>query len=199
MRYSINQIQKEAELYYKSKANRINKPHFYQNIEGWFSEDDAQIYKIAINRTPSLAQFVEIGSYKGRSAAFAAVEIYNSKKSIKFDCIDIWQPNLMYNDLDFKTFKHNMAPVKHYYSAVKMNATEASEQYLDNSIEFVFIDADHSYEAVKHDIQTWWPKIKINGMIGGHDEQHEPVSRAVKEIFGEYKTVGNCWYVIKDA
>lgn len=192
-------IQEEAAIYNKVKATWFKMPHFYQNIEGWFSEEDAQIYSLAIYRCPSPAHIVELGSYKGRSAAYAAVEIANSKKAIRFDCIDIWQPNLMYNDLDFAAFRQNMSPVENYYNAIKMDATRASSYYSDNSLDFVFIDADHSYEAVKHDIQTWWSKIKPNGMIGGHDEQHEPVSRAVKEIFGEYNTVGNCWYIIKDA
>ena len=197
---SANQrIQQEAAIYNAIKATWFAKPHFYQNIEGWFSDDDAQIYKIAIERTTIPAQFVEIGSYKGRSAAFAAVEIANSKKDIKFDCIDIWQPNLMYDDLDFESFKHNMKPVESYYKAIKMDSAQASNLYTDSSLDFVFIDADHSYEAVKQDIQTWWPKIKSNGMIGGHDEMHEPVSCAVKEIFGNYQVIGNCWYVIKDA
>lgn len=197
---SANQrIQQEAAIYNAIKNTWFAKSHFYQNIEGWFSEDDAQIYKIAINRTTAPAQFVEIGSYKGRSAAFAAVEICNSNKAIKLDCIDIWQPNLMYGDLDFESFKRNMQPVENYYKAIKMDSAQASNLYTDSSLDFVFIDADHSYEAVKQDIQTWWPKIKSNGMIGGHDEMHEPVSRAVKEIFGNYQVIGNCWYVIKDA
>lgn len=192
-------IQEEAAIYNKVKATWFKMPHFYQNIEGWFSEEDAQIYSLAVYRCPSPARIVELGSYKGRSAAYASVEIANSKKEIKFDCIDIWQPNLMYDDLDFAAFKQNMSPVENYYNAIKMDTTQASTQYTDNSLDFVFIDADHSYEAVKHDIQTWLPKVKANGMIGGHDEQHEPVRRAVKEIFGEYNTIGNCWYVIKDA
>jgi predicted O-methyltransferase YrrM len=197
---SANQrIQQEAAIYNAIKATWFDKPHFYQNIEGWFSDDDAQIYKMAINYFAGPAHFVELGSYKGRSAAFAAVEIANSKKDIKFDCIDVWQPNLIYDDLDFEAFKQNMKPVEKYYSAIKMDATQASTQYNDHSLDFVFIDADHSYEAVKNDIMHWYPKIKLKGIIGGHDEMHEPVSRAVKEIFGNYQVIGNCWYVIKNA
>ena len=197
---SANQrIQQEAAIYNRVKATWFEMPHFYQNIEGWFSEEDAGIYRFAVNHSAGPGHFVELGSYKGRSAAFAAVEIANSKKDIKLDCIDIWQPNLMYDDLDFEAFKRNMLPVERYYNAIKMDSTEASQRYVDRSLDFVFIDADHSYEAAKQDMMTWWPKVKINGIIGGHDEQHEPVSRAVKEIFGEYNIIGNCWYVIKHA
>ena len=37
------------------------------------------------------AHFVEVGSYKGRSTSFMAVEIANSGKQIKFDCVDTWE------------------------------------------------------------------------------------------------------------
>jgi predicted O-methyltransferase YrrM len=182
------------------KEKRVNKiPHFYQNVEGWFDDPDAQIYTLAVNQVTAPAHFVELGSYKGRSAAYAAVEIANSGKDIKFDCVDIWQSNLMYNDLDFEAFTTNMKSVENYYTAIKSDTLTASVKYFNNSLDFVFIDADHSYEAVKQDIQTWWPKIKVKGMIGGHDEQHEPVRRAVKEVLGDYQTIGNCWYVIKNA
>jgi hypothetical protein len=60
--------------------------HFYENINGWFSYD--YLYTDAVNRAQDGALFVEIGSFKGRSSAFMAVEIINSGKKIKFDCID---------------------------------------------------------------------------------------------------------------
>jgi len=36
-------------------------------------------------------------------------------------------------------------------------------------LDFVYIDADHTYEAVKADIAAWWPKVRVGGTIGGHD------------------------------
>ena len=56
------------------------------------------------------AHFVEIGSYKGRSSSYMAVEIVNSGKSITFDCVDTWkgseehQQGQSFEDLDaYKT------------------------------------------------------------------------------------------------
>jgi hypothetical protein len=37
----------------------------------------------------------------------------------------------------------------------------------------VYIDANHNYENVKADINAWYPKVKKNGLIGGHDYQPE--------------------------
>ena len=60
--------------------------HFYENIPGWFSYD--YLYRDAVERAEDESLFVEIGSFKGRSTAFMCVEIANSGKNIKFDCID---------------------------------------------------------------------------------------------------------------
>jgi predicted O-methyltransferase YrrM len=40
--------------------------------------------------------------------------------------------------------------------------------------DLIFIDADHSYEAVKRDWQDWTPKLKIGGRIALHDSQPMP-------------------------
>ncbi len=36
-------------------------------------------------------------------------------------------------------------------------------------LDFVYLDANHSKEAVKSDIQIWWPKIRAGGILSGHD------------------------------
>lgn len=192
-------IAAEAAVYRKVKGEWLKHtplPHIYQAIDGWFSEEDASFYKFALDRVEGPAHFVELGSYKGRSSAFMAVEIANSNKDVRFDCIDVWLPNLMYGDLDFRTFKENMAGLVLYHNPVKMEITAASKFYDDNTLDMVFIDADHSYEAVKNDIMHWLPKVKSGGLISGHDIAHEPVRQAVIEAFGSYQTIGNCWYVI---
>ena len=58
--------------------------HFYHNIgEDWFSYP--QLYKRIVDNSQDGAHIVEVGSWKGRSASFMAVEIINSNKKIKFD------------------------------------------------------------------------------------------------------------------
>jgi len=67
----------------------------------------------------------------------------------------------------------------------------------DESLDFIFIDADHSYEGVKRDITLWSPKVKKGGHIVGHDIDWEGVKRAVEELIPDYKTPGidNLWYI----
>ncbi|MBM3838681.1 MAG: tetratricopeptide repeat protein [Verrucomicrobia bacterium] len=51
----------------------------------------------------------------------------------------------------------------------RMTSREAAPLVPDGSLDFCYVDADHSYEAVREDIQLWHPKVKPGGILGGHD------------------------------
>ena len=59
----------------------------------------------------------------------------------------------------------------------------AASDFEDDSLDFVFIDADHTYEGVKKDIDAWYPKVKKGGLVSGHDIDWPDVKRAVDENF----------------
>ena len=52
---------------------------------------------------------------------------------------------------------------------IKAKSTQAVEIFKDNFFDFIYIDANHSYEEVKKDINNWFPKVKSGGILGGHD------------------------------
>lgn len=77
---------------------------------------------------------------------------------------------------------------------IKDWTVQAAEYVDEGSLDFVFIDADHSYEAVKADIAAWKSKIKPTGKMLGHDINWESVQRAVAEVYPNYTThPDNCW------
>jgi predicted O-methyltransferase YrrM len=139
------------------------------------------------------ATFVEVGTWKGRSASYMAVEIANSNKNIKFYCVDPWTgeakigaKSFICEEVTSKTlyecFLKNIEPVKDYISPLRMLSAEGSTQFEDGSLYFVFLDASNDYESVKEDISLWWPKIKIGGVLAGHDYKFPGVNKAVHEF-----------------
>jgi hypothetical protein len=66
-----------------------------------------------------------------------------------------------------------------------MATGEAAALVPDGWADFVFIDAAHSYEAVRGDIKRWASKVRTGGWFGGHDyhPSHPGVVRAVDEAF----------------
>lgn len=178
--------------------------HFYQNIHGWM--DYEPLYTQMVDVAPNPAHFVEIGSWKGRSAAFMCVEIANSGKSIRFDCVDTWQgsdvhqaggafedPDCTSGNLLHK-FYDNMRPAKGMFNALVMTSTDAAILYANKSLDFVFIDADHEYPSVIQDISAWLPKIKTGGYLAGHDYFYGPVRLAVDELLPQAVPYPHgCW------
>jgi len=69
--------------------------------------------------------------------------------------------------------------------AVKMQSKQAALMFPSDYFDVVFIDADHSYKAVKKDIRWWFPVIKPGGILCGHDYCKEcpGVIEAVDEAF----------------
>jgi hypothetical protein len=71
----------------------------------------------------------------------------------------------------------------------RMKSNEAAPNVKDGSLDFVFVDGDHSEAGTFLDLQLWWPKIKPGGWIGGHDYKHESrpdlggVTRAWQNFF----------------
>lgn len=188
--------------------------HFYeapQFGENWFNY--GELYSQIVDYFPSGSKFVEVGSWKGRSSAYMAVEIINAEKNIEFYCVDTWEGGEDHkNDETFskeletlyEVFLKNISPVKDYIRPIKSTSIEASKQFEDNSLDFIFIDASHEYEDVKNDIKVWLPKVKPGGVFAGHDyfyegEDYFPgVKRAVNESLTNFQTCfKNCFVYSK--
>ncbi|MDC0226670.1 class I SAM-dependent methyltransferase [Alphaproteobacteria bacterium] len=81
----------------------------------------------------------------------------------------------------------------------KKNSLESSKIFNDNYFDYIYIDAEHSYNAVKNDLNYWYPKLKINGYIFGDDyywreaDNSFSVSKAYQDFFKE-KNIKN-WCV----
>ncbi len=90
--------------------------------------------------------------------------------------VDMYVPHKGYKDyVKQSTFQqmeqnaHNRLDKYPKYHFIKEWTVEAAKQFEDESLDFVYIDADHKFEAVVADIAAWLPKIRKGGIIAGHD------------------------------
>jgi hypothetical protein len=92
--------------------------------------------------------------------------------------IDIWEDNGLLTVTDgMSQTKMNENYIKSLkvmlkYPQVKYikgNTTDYINLFDNDFFDFVYVDSDHSYEGVKKDLNSWWDKIKTNGVLAGHD------------------------------
>lgn len=65
---------------------------------------------------------------------------------------------------------------------VKSTTSDFLSTISENTLDAVYIDADHSYVAVKQDLALSYLKVKLGGFICGHDYDHLPVKQALNEF-----------------
>lgn len=177
-----------------------NMQHYYQQIQGWFTF--SRLYSLAVNNASDNSIFVEVGSWKGKSSVYMGVEIINSKKNIKFNCVDTWlgsdehlnknsacyEPLLQTPDGLYNEFLRNVSPLMSVINIIRKPSIEAVNIFKENSLNFVFIDAAHDYDNVCADIKAWLPKVTPNGVLAGHDYSYAPIKNALKDILhNDYK------------
>lgn len=156
--------------------------------KGFFEAPDIAFYRDIYGQlVPPDGYTVEVGVYRGRSVVSVADVV--RQRNIAVRCVDTFEP---YRDDPsttlFEEFRATLinAGISGFVVPVKSRSVEAAAQIPYSSLDFVFIDGDHSYEAVRDDIKAWLPRVKKGGWIGGHDYATEDgVTKAVNEAFKE--------------
>lgn len=174
----------------------------YNQISGWFNNDEAHAYKFLVDSVPDNGVFVECGAWLGRSSSFLC-DYANDR--IKIFIVDTWKGSS--NELNsfhklatitdiYPIFLENMGTRN--FVPIRKDSIEACNQFEDNSCDVVFIDMEHTYEAVKRDIAAWKTKVKKGGILSGHDytSNWPGVVKAVNESFNisNINTIGACWW-----
>lgn len=52
---------------------------------------------------------------------------------------------------------------------VKGFSVDVAKKMPNGTLDWIYIDADHSYKSVKEDLEAWYPKVRRGGIISGHD------------------------------
>jgi len=125
-------------------------------IHGWMTLPEMiWLRETAINM-PFGTNVVEVGSYKGRSAAAI------SCPHINLTCVDVWEDNS-----HFKEFQRNMGTHGLNPKIIRKDTIEAAKEFQDGSVSWWFEDNGHINFA--ESLRAWYPKIAPDGLLSGHD------------------------------
>jgi hypothetical protein len=169
------------------------KPEFNE-IPGWFAYVD--LYDAAVAGAGNDDVFVEVGAWFGKSTNHLATKIKESGKDIKFTSVDTWKgtddeelhQNIVgaFNGDIFYEFIDNTVLSNNYgtFDTIKDSSKNASNNFQNGSIDFLMLDAGHSYDSLMEDIKAWYNKVKPGGYITGDDYGvFSGVTQAADEYF----------------
>lgn len=172
----------------------------WKEVDGFFSEQDAADYRELYEMLPNGGETVEVGCFRGKSLASVADIILDKDISVTaVDPFDALVPNPDYEEPGVQSKKEGMLEDflktltdfgirNRVHEICDLSETVAYNIPYDE-LDLVFIDANHSYEAVCADIEAWSPLIKEGGILCGHDWDEKGASwpgvhKAVVEKLG---------------
>ena len=142
---------------------------------------------------------VEIGVWEGKNA-LSILKHLPIKKLYLIDPYSYYKgyededaEGIHYIDLEYeeweKIFKSAKELLSEYKDKIVWIRKKASDAIKDipNDLDFVYIDGNHNYEYVKQDIENYFPKLKKEGILAGHDLHYKSVRQAIKEFAGKNK------------
>lgn len=141
--------------------------------------DFSDFYLRMASEIPDNATIVEVGVCEGDSAIFLAKSLNDLGKKYRLVLVD----NLAYGGWQQLGLITNNIRELLGLEIMAIDSLNASCNFPNGTLDFVFIDASHEYEKTKADILLWYRKVKIGGVLAGHDyATHKKVHQAVDEI-----------------
>jgi predicted O-methyltransferase YrrM len=190
------------------------------NIPGWFDFPD--YYREVAQRLPQSSYLAEVGVWMGASIIFLALELRKLNKIGSIYAIDTWEGtkgeqdelveelggrNQAYNEFLRYCTLHQIEASELRGSQIKLiplfeSSFEAACNFASYCLDFVFIDAGHSFTEVLSDLKAWWPKITRKGFLAGHDYlSSSGVKQAVTQFSRDnnlsFQVKGTCWEIQK--
>jgi predicted O-methyltransferase YrrM len=151
------------------------------------------LYDLASN-CPQNALALEVGSHLGASSCYIAAGL--KKIDGHLFCVDTWNNETMPEGEQntFRKFQENTSGVKQQITPVNKRSEEINAEDIKVPLDFIFIDGDHSYEAVKRDFEHTQKWLTEDGIIAFHDFS-QPYFEGVTRVVGEALASGK-WMIL---
>jgi hypothetical protein len=150
----------------------------------------------AIDKAWDGFRFVEVGCFIGGMTTRVAKRFKDRGTNpdiivvdnFLFENISIEGKSGLPNEDYYKIFIHNINQegVAECVTPIREDSIKASQLFRDRSIDFLFLDGEHFQGYIMKEIEAWLPKVKMGGIIAGHDYcSSSDIRDAVAHHFGD--------------
>lgn len=170
--------------------------HNYHKIPGWFNY--SEMYDLAIEHMPKDGKILEIGCFLGKSTSYLLTNLCNAgREDVTVWALDTFKGSSEHTFMNHwvgvdGSFKQQTAENLKYF--IGRNQCHLVESRSDNEktiasfddgfFDMIMIDGAHEYDAVKDDVNNWWPKIKDGGIMLLDDMYMESVRQGANDALG---------------
>jgi len=119
---------------------------------------------------------VELGVQNGY---YAAEMLRNWPNCTEYNLVDLWGHQENYHDfanadqetqdLIYADAMNNVKPWEEKIKVCRNYTTECVKTHDDGYFDFIYVDARHDFKGVSVDLAAYWPKLKVGGIMAGHD------------------------------
>lgn len=144
-----------------------------------------------LTRDLGYTEGAEVGVWKGEYSA----RFCEGNPDLHMLCVDPWEPYQAWRDtkntltgVEAQAFmaeahKAALARLKPFKATiVRQFSAQAAETVPEGSLNFVYIDGNHGYDAVLEDLEAWTPKVKPGGFVAGHDYRVNPAKPFIEVV-----------------
>ncbi len=158
--------------------------HAARDIPGWFSEDEVAYLANLARIVPSDRAIVEIGAYCGRSTVALAFGSSRGHRAViqsidPHNGLTAIHPSSTYGELIKNLIERDLL---NYVAVHKTFSREAAINWNGGNIGLLFIDAEHDYDAVKSDFESWQRFIVPGTLVVFHDYPMTGPNKLIREI-----------------
>lgn len=147
--------------------------------------DFSNFYDRVAKELPNDCKVAEIGIADGISALYLAEKLNGLGKKFTLYMID----NMDYGGyIQLCTIYENIikSGLGGSIKVVPKDSIEASKDFNEGELNFIFLDSSHEYIETRESIKAWYPKLKDGSILSGHDYYlYEGVKKAVDELIPE--------------